>query len=179
MQLRQPAEPPEPEPRSNPLGEWYADYALCKKFPMVAMRNAATGALLVLPGQAEALPHLHHLAMMAFTGGCIHHGIEGAAREAEIRSFADGFAFAAANDRDALDMLEYGRQTCWVRVEAGVGPVMTTAVALEDFSVHRFSSDDASRGSGSPIALDRLRRCLKPDAVVPFRPRPKPTPDAS
>lgn len=57
--LRQPARPPEPAPSDNPLGEWYADMDFINREPFVVMLNAATGAVLVLPGRAQDLRDLH------------------------------------------------------------------------------------------------------------------------
>ena len=52
--FKQPAKLPEPEPQANPLGEWYADMDFWNRKPYVVMLNAATGAMLVLNGNAPA-----------------------------------------------------------------------------------------------------------------------------
>ncbi len=56
QRLKQPAKPSEPEPHGNPLGEWHADIDIWRRQRFVVPLNAATGAVLALPGDAAG----HH-----------------------------------------------------------------------------------------------------------------------
>ena len=93
--LKQPAKPVEPEPQGNPLGEWYADIDFWRRQPFVVMLNAASGAVLVLPGNAEGLRRLHERALLQFAEICEHVGLHGSGVDAELHGFDAGFAFAS------------------------------------------------------------------------------------
>lgn len=53
--LHQLAKPPSFRQQANPLGEWYADLNSWPRRPFVIMLNVATGAMLVLPGEAGSM----------------------------------------------------------------------------------------------------------------------------
>ncbi|SKA27437.1 DUF6933 domain-containing protein [Novilysobacter spongiicola] len=93
--LKQPARPPEPAPQANPLGEWYADIDFWRRKPFVVMLNGATGAVLVLNGNAAGLRVLHERTLLQFSSLCEHFGIRGARVDAELNGFYAGFAFAS------------------------------------------------------------------------------------
>lgn len=103
--LRQPAKPPEPEAHANPLGEWYADIDFWRRQPFVVLLNAATGAVLVLPGNAAGLRVLHENAALQFAAICEHFKLRGAGVAAELESLNTGFTFASTRDRSLLASL--------------------------------------------------------------------------
>lgn len=100
--LKQPAKPPEPAPQANPLGEWYADIDFWHRQPFVVMLNAATGAMLMLHGNAASLRQLHERALLQFAAICEVVGLQGAGVDAELHGFDAGFAFGATRDRSLL-----------------------------------------------------------------------------
>lgn len=100
--LKQPAKPPESEPQSNPLGEWYADIDSWQRQPFVAMLNVATGLVLVLEGNAAGLRRLNERALLQFATLCEHFGLHGAGVDAELHGFDAGFAFAVTHDRSVV-----------------------------------------------------------------------------
>ena len=110
--LKQPPKPAEPSPETNPLGEWYADLDFWRRQPFVVMLNAATGAVLVLPGNAAGLRTLHENALLQFAAICEHFGLRGAGVDAELGGFHAGFACAATRDRSLLSSLEKGGKRC-------------------------------------------------------------------
>jgi len=75
--LKQPAKAPEPEPHDNPLGEWYADIDTWRPQRFVVLLNAATGAVLALPGDAAGLRRLYEHARSQFAAICGYHGLRG------------------------------------------------------------------------------------------------------
>ena len=115
--LRQPRKPVEPAPHGNPLGEWYADIDSWRRQPFVVMLNAATGALLVLPGNAAGLRRLHQAAMLQFAAVCGHFGLEGPAVDAELAGFDRGFDFAATRDRSLVSSLNQRKFEQWLDLE--------------------------------------------------------------
>jgi hypothetical protein len=115
--LKQPAKPPEPAPQSNPLGEWYADIDFWRRQPFVVMLNAATGAVLVLPGNAANLRMLHERALLQFAAICAHHGLRGSGVDAELHGFHAGFSFAATRDRSLLASLNQRKIGFWMDLE--------------------------------------------------------------
>ncbi len=125
--LKQPAKPPEPEPQFNPPGEWYADIDIWRRQPFVAMLNATTGALLVLPGNAEGLRRLQERALLQFAMLCEHFGISGAGVDAELHGFDAGFAYAATRDRNLLSTMNQRKFSVWLRFEHGDLPLADAA----------------------------------------------------
>lgn len=115
--LKQPARPAEPVPEANPLGEWYADIDFWRRQPFVVMLNAATGAVLVLPGHAEGLRKLHEQALLQFAAICEHVGLRGPGVDAELHGFDAGFAFGATRDRSLLASLNQRKFGFWMDLE--------------------------------------------------------------
>jgi hypothetical protein len=117
QRLKQPAKPAEPEPQGNPLGEWYADLDVWRRQPFVVMLNAATGAVLALPGDAAGLRRLHERALLQFAALCEHHGLRGEGVDAELRGFDGGFACARTRDRSLLGSLNERKVGLWMVLE--------------------------------------------------------------
>lgn len=117
--LKQPAKPLEPAPQANPLGEWYADIDFWRRQPFVVLLNAATGAVLVLPGNAANLRVLHERALLQFATIAEHHGLRGTGVDAELHGFDAGFAFAATRDRSLLGSLNERKFELWMTLEHG------------------------------------------------------------
>ena len=115
--LKQPAKPPEPTSETNPLGEWYADIDFWRRQPFVVMLNAATGAVLVLPGNAEGLRRLHERALLQFAAICEHYGLRGSAVDAELHGFDAGFTCPATRDRSLLATLNQRKFESWIDLE--------------------------------------------------------------
>lgn len=115
--LKQPAKPPEPEPQGNPLGEWYADIDFWHGKPFVVMLNAATGATLLLNGNAAGLRVLHERALLQFASLCELFGIRGPLLEAELAGFDAGFAFGRTRDRSLLSSINQRKDGAWMGFE--------------------------------------------------------------
>lgn len=115
--LKPPAKPPEPEPKTNPLGEWYADIDFWRRQPFVVMLNAATGAVLVLPGDAEGVRRLHERALLQFAAICEHVGVRGPGVDAELRGFDAGFSFPATCDGSLLSSPNQRKFAFWLALE--------------------------------------------------------------
>ena len=96
--LKQPTKPAEPASEANPLGEWHADIDVWRRQPFVVMLNAATGAVLVLPGDASGLRRLYERALLQFAAITEHFEMRGSGVDAELYGFHAGFAFAATRD---------------------------------------------------------------------------------
>jgi hypothetical protein len=128
--LKQPAKPPEPSTRANPLGEWYADLDTWRRQTFVVMLNAATGAVLVLPGNAEGLRRLDERASLQFASLCEHFGLHGPGVDAELHGFHAGFAYATTRDRSLLSSINQRKLGVWLRLEHRDGPLVESA-ALE------------------------------------------------
>jgi hypothetical protein len=115
--LRQPAPPPDPTPQDNPLGEWYADIDVWDRKPFVVMLNSATGATLVLNGNAAGLRVLNERALLQFGSLCEHFDIRGARVDAELRAFDAGFAYGRTRDRSLLSSLNERKLGAWMGFE--------------------------------------------------------------
>lgn len=115
--LKQPTKPPEPAVEVNPLGEWYADIDVWRRQPFVVMLNAATGAVLVLPGDASGLRRLHERALLQFAAITEHYEIRGPGVDAELHGFHAGFAFAATCDRSLVSSLNRRKFEIWMGLE--------------------------------------------------------------
>lgn len=125
--LKQPVKPAEPAPQGNPLGEWYADLDAWRRQPFVVMLNAATGAALVLPGDAANLRKLHERALLQFAVVSEHFGLRGAGVDAELDGFHAGFAWAATRDRSLLSSLNQRKYAVWLHLEHGDGTLADMA----------------------------------------------------
>lgn len=115
--LKQPAKAPEPEPHDNPLGEWYADIDVWRRQRFVVMLNAATGAVLALPGDAAGLRRLHEHARSLFAAICDYHGLRDDGVGAELRGFDGGFTCARTRDRSLLGSLNERKFGLWMALE--------------------------------------------------------------
>lgn len=100
--LRLPASPIEAAVSDNPLGEWCADIDFIDREPFVLLMNAATGAVLVLPGRAADLKRLHAMAaeqLRLLFAAC---GISGVLAEAELDGWRLPPAFARNGNRSLV-----------------------------------------------------------------------------
>lgn len=117
--LRQPAKLPEPEPSTNPLGEWYADIDFLDREPFVTLLNAATGAGLVLPGRAECLRRLNAHAAEQLFKLFMHYGFDlndYPLAGAEIRAWEPPPVFANTRDRSLLGSMNGFKQEAWLHL---------------------------------------------------------------
>lgn len=168
--LRQPAKLPEPEAHTNPLGEWYADIDSWKRQPFVVLLNAATGAVLVLPGNADNLRRLHERALMQFAALCGHLGLQGNGVDAELAGFHAGFAWANTRDRSLLASLNQRKFGIWMGFEHN-GYTFADSALLEWDGMFRHPALAAGEGRYRNYhrPLDLIRRHLLPWAeVTPF-----------
>lgn len=112
--LRQPAKLPEPGPSDNPLGEWYADIDFIDRLPFVLMMNAATGMVLVLPGNAEHLKRLHLLAAEQLASLLPVCCVQGPLAEAELDAWQQPATFARTRDRSMVASINRRKSDAWV-----------------------------------------------------------------
>lgn len=168
--LKLPAKPPEPEAQANPLGEWYADIDFWRRQPLVVMLNAATGALLVLPGNASGLRRLHESALLQFAGICEHFGMRGPGVDAELDGFDAGFACAATRDRSLLGTLNASKQAIWLNCEYDDRPLIDSAAAeWNGLFKHAAVGRDTRHNSDYHRPLDLVRKHLiSPAPVIPL-----------
>lgn len=115
--LKQPAKPLEPAAEANPLGEWYADIDFWKWQPFVVMLNGATGAVLVLAGNAAGLRRLHDSALLQFAALCEQHDLRGPGVDAELRGFDACFSYGRTRDRSLLSSLNQRKFELWLGFE--------------------------------------------------------------
>lgn len=111
--LRLPPAPVEPAPADNPLGEWCADIDFIDRQPFVLLMNAATGAVLVLPGRAADLKRLHEMAMEQLRFLFAACGIGGALVEAELDAWRLPPAFARNGNRSLVASMNQRRYEAW------------------------------------------------------------------
>lgn len=165
--LKQPAKPPEPDAQRNPLGEWYADIDFWHRQPFVVMLNAATGATLMLPGNAASLRRLHELAAQQFTAIAALYGLHGARVDAEVDGFAGGFVFGTTADRSLLASMNQRKVGFWMRMEH-TGQSLPEAAALEwdGLFSHPSLGRNARHGTSWHTPLDLLRQRLLLSAQV-------------
>lgn len=169
--LKQSAKPPEPAAESNPLGEWYADIDSWHRQPFVVMLNAATGAVLVLPGDAAGLRRLHERALLQLAALSEYHGLRGAGVDAELHGFDAGFTFATTRDRSLLGSLNQRKLGLWMALEHSGGSL--AEAAAEDWKClfkHPALGRDARYNIQYHVPLDLLRQHLLPAAqIIPFK----------
>lgn len=115
--LKQPAKLPEPAAQDNPLGEWYADIDVWNRKPYVVMLNGATGAMLVLNGNAAGLRILHERALLQFASLCEYLGVHGPLVAAELHGFDAGFSFGKAIDRSLISSINQRKVNAWIGFE--------------------------------------------------------------
>ena len=168
--LMQPAKPAEPTPEANPLGEWYADIDFWQRQPFVVMLNVATGAVLVLPGDAAGLRRLHEKALLQFAAISEHYGIRGPGVDAELHGFDAGFAFAATRDRSLLSSLNQRKLAVWLGLEHRDGlPVESAVQEWEGLYKHASVGRNTRHNMDYHRPLDLLRQHLLPAAqILPF-----------
>lgn len=167
--LRQPAKPPEPDAHANPLGEWYADIDFWRRQPFVVLLNAATGAVLVLPGNAAGLRVLHENAALQFAAICEHFNLRGAGVAAELESLNTGFTFASTRDRSLLASLNQRKMACWMRLEYVDGSLADSAVLEWDgLFKHAALGRNTHHNMAYHVPLDLIRQRLS--AVAPQAP---------
>ncbi|WP_305805371.1 hypothetical protein [Stenotrophomonas sp. YIM B06876] len=178
--LKLPAKPPEPEPQANPLGEWYADIDFWRRQPFVVLLNAATGAVLVLPGNAAGLRRLHESALLQFAGICHHHGLHGQGVEAELAGFHAGFTYAATRDRSLLASLNQRKFAFWLDLEHSDRSLPEVAAHdWEGLFKHPALGRNTRHNMDWHMPLNLLRQRLLPAAqVIPFPSSPSTTPSS-
>lgn len=168
--LKQPAKPPEPAPQSNPLGEWYADIDFWNRKPFVLMLNGATGAMLLLNGNADGLRVLHERAQLQFGSMCGHLGIDGPLLDAELDGLAAGFTFAATRDRSLLASMNQRKEAAWNRFEYGENSLVEAALMeWGGLFKHPALGRDERHNMDYHRPLDLIRQRLLPAAtILPF-----------
>ncbi len=168
--LKQPAKPREPAPESNPLGEWYADIDFWNRQPFVVMLNVATGAVLVLPGDASGLRRLNEKALLQFAAISEHYGVRGAGVDAELHGFDAGFAFAATRDRSLLSSLNQRKLGVWLGLEHHDVPMLENAsLEWEGLYKHASLGRNTHHNTDYHRPLDLLRQHLLAAAqILPF-----------
>lgn len=163
--LKQPVKPPEPKPGDNPLGEWYADIEFWRRQPFVVMLNAATGAVLMLPGNAAALKRLHGLALLQFAVISEHVGLSGSGVDAELHGFDAGFAYAATCDRSLVSSLNQRKFELWMALEHTDRPLEEVVASDWDgLFKHPSLGRNTRQNMEYHRPLDLLRRRLMPSA---------------
>ena len=168
--LKQIAKPPEPAPQGNPLDEWYADIDFWNRKPFVVMLNGATGATLMLNGNAAGLRRLHERAAVQFGSLCDFFGIQGAGVQAEVRGFEGGFTFARTRDRSLLTSLGHRNYAAWVAFEhQGLSLADAAASEWNGLFQHPALGRETKHNSEYHVPLNLLRLRLQPSAVIlPF-----------
>lgn len=172
--LKQPAKLPEPTPQANPLREWYADLDFWNRKPFVVMLNGATGAALVLNGNAAGLKALHERALLQFASLCVHFDIEGPRVAAELDGFAAGFTLANARDRSLQASINQRRTETWTGFEWRDESLAEAALGLWEHGLfkHPALGRNHRHGGEHHAPLDLLRQTLCASAVVlPFAAR--------
>ena len=169
--LKQPAKPPESAPQANPLGEWYADIEFWQRQPFVVMLNGASGAVLILPGDAAGLRRLHERALLQFAAISEHFGLRGQGVDAELQGFDAGFTFATTRDRSLLSSLNQRKLAVWLHLEHRDGPLEESA-ALEWRGLYKHPALGRNTRHNMEYhrPLDLLRQHLLPAADSSLRP---------
>lgn len=168
--LKLPAKPVVPMPQDNPLGEWYADIDFWNRKPYVLMLNAATGAVLLLNGNAAGLCVLHERAALQFASLCAYYGIDSDKVEAEVAALHAGFAFAATADRSLLASINQRKEVAWLRFEhEGMSLAEAALPEWEGLFKHPALGRNTRHNMEWHTPLDLLRQRLQPAAqVIPF-----------
>lgn len=168
--LKQPAKPVEPAPQGNPLGEWCADVEVWRRQPFVVMLNAATGAVLVLPGDAANLRRLHERALLQFAMLAEHFGVRGGGVDAELHGFDAGFAFGSTRDRSLLASLNQRNYGVWLHLEHGDHALPDLAAReWEGLFKHPALGWNTRHNMEYHTPVDLVRQRLMPAAdILPF-----------
>ena len=160
--LKQPTKPTEPASEANPLGEWYADIDFWRRKPFVVMLNAATGAVMVSPGDAAGLRRLHERALLQFAAITEHYEIRGPSVDAELHGFHAGFAFAATRDRSLVSTLNQRKFEIWMALEHSDQSLAEAAARdWNGLFKHPALDGDAGRKNDYHRPLDLLQRKLR------------------
>ena len=173
--LKLPTKPAEPVAQDNPLGEWYADIDFWNRKPYVVMLNAATGAVLMLNGDAAGLRVLHERAALQFASLCAYYGIDSGAVDAEVAALQAGFAFGATADRSLLASMNQRKEMAWLRFEHDGYSLAEAALReWEGFFKHPALGRNTRYNMQWHTPLDLLRQRLQPAAqVIPFPELPR------
>lgn len=168
--LKQPAKRPEPKTQGNPLGEWYADIDFWNRQPFVVMLNGATGAMLVLNGNAAGLRILHGRALLQFASLCGHFDIAGPLVDAELDGLHAGFTFAPTRDRSLLSSLNNRKFGAWIGFEhQGFSLVDAAEREWDGLFKHPSLKTGARYDMDWHRPLDLLKKHLMPAPVIlPF-----------
>ena len=171
--LHKPASPPEPEPQSNPLGEWYADFEDRGLSAFVVLFNPATGIVVLVPGRFDAMNRLNEIAMTAFCALCMQHDFSGPEMSAELKGFAGGFAYAAARDHGLREVLKERVAACFDHIVQEGSLLAAATSAWED--PYRPPGPGGHPAADAHRPLDLLRQRFMPATnVLAFSPPLKP-----
>jgi hypothetical protein len=156
----------EPPPAGNPLGEWCANVDFVDHAPHVLLMNAATGALLVLPGRAADLKRLHELAAAQLALLFRALGIQSEAAGAELGAWQEMPRFTRNSNRSLVTSMNLRKHETWLHLaDHDRTPFEVALRALEA----PFSRKELGRDFH--FAADLLRSRLLPSAaVVPLFP---------
>lgn len=164
--LRLPPAPPEPIPQDNPLGEWCADIDFIDRQPFVLLMNAATGAVLVLPGNAADLKRLHVMAAEQLRFLFAACNIGGALAEAELDAWRLPPTFARNGNRSLVSSMNQRKYEAWSQFAHNRLTAFEVALRMRETP---FSRKDLGRDFH--FAADLLRTRLLPSAkVIPLHP---------
>jgi hypothetical protein len=164
--LRLPAASVEPESSGNPLGEWCADIDFIDREPYVLLMNAATGAVLVLPGRAADLKRLHEMAAEQLRFLFAACGIGGALAEGELDAWRLPPTFARNGNRSLVSSMNQRKYEAWSQFAHDRLTGFEVALRMLETP---FSRKDLGRDFH--FAADLLRSRLMPSAkIVPLQP---------
>lgn len=151
----------EPPASDNPLGEWCADIEFLDREPFVVLMNAATGAVLLLPGRAADLKRLHTRAadqLALLFDAC---GINNRLALAELEAWQLPPMFTRNSNRSLISSMNLRKYESWLHLASGEKSLFE--VALRNLEVP-FSRKDLGRDFH--FAADLLRKHLLPSATV-------------
>lgn len=164
--LRLSPTPVEPPPSDNPLGEWCADIDFIDRQPFVLLMNAATGAVLVLPGNAADLKRLHEMAaaqLAALLQAC---RIDGALAKAELDAWQLPPVFARNGNRSLVSSMNQRKYEAWTQFAHNKLTAFEVALRMLETPFTR-----KNLGRDYHFATDLLRARLMPWAkVIPLHP---------
>ncbi|MDQ6645800.1 MAG: hypothetical protein M3Y93_01015 [Pseudomonadota bacterium] len=164
--LRPPPAPDEPVPADNPLGEWCADIDFIDRQPFVLLMNAATGAVLVMPGRAADLKRLHVTAAEQLRFLFAACGLGGALAEAELDAWRLPPVFTRNGNRSLIASMNQRKYEAWLQLAHNRLTAFEVALRMLETL---FSRKDLGRDFH--FAADLLRARLLPSAkIIPLRP---------
>ena len=159
--MRQPANPPEPPPANNPLGEWCADVEFIDRHPFVLLMNAATGMILVLPATAADLRRLHVMASEQMAALFRVARLDSPIAQAEVDALTHPFAITSNSNRSLVTSLNLRKFEAWLHIAEGGDTAFEVARRMLEVP---FSRKDLPKGFH--FAIDLLRRHLQPTAKI-------------